>query len=50
MSGLRTWLYLETWLWITAWAMLFVAMIGKAAMAEREAQMRDDLRLEVGNA
>lgn len=50
MNGVKLWLYLETWLWVTAWVMLFAAMIGKAAKAEREAQMRDDLRLEVGNA
>ncbi len=50
MNGVKMWLYLETWLWIVAWVMLFGALLGKAVKAEREAQMRDALRLEVGNA
>lgn len=47
MNACRTWLHLEVWLSIAAWVMLFVAMVGKAAKAEREAQMRDALRQEM---
>ena len=37
MNGWRACLHLEVWLAITAWVMLFVAMVSKAAKAEREA-------------
>ena len=47
MNGWRAWLHLEVWLAITAWVMLFVAMAGKAAKAERGAQMREALRKEM---
>lgn len=37
MNGWRFCLHLEVWLAIAAWVMLFVAMAGKAAKAERGA-------------
>lgn len=40
-------LHLGVWLSIAAWIMLFVSMIVRAARLEREAQMRDELRLEM---
>ena len=47
MNGWRAWLHLEVWLAIAAWVMLFVAMVSKAAKAERGAQMREALRKEM---
>ena len=49
MNGWRFCLHLEVWLAIAAWVMLFVAMVGKAAKAEREVQMREALRQEVNH-